>query len=180
MAIPLAAVVGILLARMSQYFKWMVHGGWILTTLASGCSILLATDTLTTGWMFLFLTAGLGHGLLLSSYTVLIHGLSEKESGLLSANPMLIPLFMRAWGMAAAVPVGGVVFLNILGRELEGIGLHSDLVNTARGYLVLMDQIGMPDQQRLAIKNASVLALRAVWEITAGVSVVGGISSLIL
>lgn len=184
MVITPAAVVGILLARQPQYSKWLITGGWLLTTLVGGCSILLNTDTPTVGWVFLFLIAGLGHGLLLSSYNIRIHGVSQdvSQDGIdtLSTRPMMVSLFMRAWGMAAAVPVGGVVFMNTLGKGLQNIGLHSSVVNSARGYLILANQISVPDDQRLAIQDATVLALQVVWEVVAGVSAVGGISSLML
>lgn len=82
--------------------------------------------------------------------------------------------------MATAVPVGGVVFLNIFGDGVHNIGLNMDLINTARGYTVLMGQIRITEGQREAIQDASVLALQVVWGVITSVAAVGGLSSAYL
>ncbi|KAJ5939774.1 hypothetical protein N7466_002908 [Penicillium verhagenii] len=179
-AVTPAAVVGILLANESKCSKWIISGGWILTTLAAGCSILLNSITPTVGWVVLFLTAGLGHGLLLSSYNIRVQNMPKIEESALSTKPVTMSLFMQAWGMAVAVPIGGVLFLTFFGNELQSIGLEWDLVNTARGYIVLMDQTLMSDGEREIIKDASASALQVVWEVIAGVAALGCISSIFL
>jgi hypothetical protein len=180
LAIIPAALVGIILARESQCSKWIISGGWFLMVLASGCSILLDSTTPTAGWVFLFFSAGLGHGLLLSSYNIRIHNIPKAEGTTLSTNPVTISNFMHAWGMAFAIPVGGVVFLNRFGYELQSIGLNHDLINTARGYVILMDRVRMAEGQRAAVQDASALALQAVWEVITAVAAIGGISSVFL
>ncbi|KAJ5546562.1 hypothetical protein N7494_004147 [Penicillium frequentans] len=179
-AVTPAAVVGILLANESKCSKWIISGGWILTTLAAGCSILLDRITPTVGWVILFLTLGLGHGLLISSYNIRVQSIPKNEEAALSTKPITISLFMRAWGMAVAVPIGGVLFLSCFGNELQSLGLDWDVINTARGYIVLMDQTQMSDGERDIIQDASASALQAVWEVIAGVSALGGISSIFL
>ncbi|KAJ6006141.1 hypothetical protein N7451_004085 [Penicillium sp. IBT 35674x] len=179
-AVTPAAVVGILLANESKCSKWIISGGWILTTLAAGCSILLDRITPTVGWVILFLTAGLGHGLLLSSYNIRVQSIPKNEEAALSTKPITISLFMRAWGMAVAVPIGGVLFLACFGNELQSLGLNWDVINTARGYIVLMGQTQMSDGERDIIKDASASALQVVWGVIAGVSALGGISSIFL
>lgn len=179
-AVTPAAVVGILLANESKCSKWIISGGWILTTLAAGCSILLDRITPTVGWVILLLTLGLGHGLLLSSYNIRVQSIPKNEEAALSTKPITISLFMRAWGMAVAVPIGGVIFLSCFGNGLQSLGLDWDVINTARGYIVLMDQTQMSDGERDIIKDASASALQVVWEVIAGVSALGGISSIFL
>ncbi|KAJ5697360.1 hypothetical protein N7488_011044 [Penicillium malachiteum] len=179
-AVVPAAIVGIILARESQCSKWIISSGWILTTLAAGCSILLNRITPTVAWVFLFLTAGLGHGLLLSSYNIRVHNIPKNDEAALSTKPITMSLFMRAWGMAFAVPIGGLIFLARFGCGLQNIGLEWGLINTARGYLILMDQVIKSDGESEAIKDASALALQVVWEVIAGVAALGGISSIFL
>ncbi|KAJ5745797.1 hypothetical protein N7520_010979 [Penicillium odoratum] len=175
-----AAVVGILLANEPKCSKWIISGGWILTALAAGCSILLNSITPTAGWVILFLTVGLGHGLLFSSYNIRVQSIPKNEDTALSTKPIAISLFMRAWGMAIAVPIGGILFLNFFGNELQSIGLEWDVINTARGYIILMDQTQMSDVERDVLKDASASALQVVWEVIAGVAALGGISSIFL
>lgn len=180
LALTPAAVVGIVLASEPQCSKYITSGGWVLTILASGCSILLDSNTPTVGWVFLFFAAGLGHGLLLASYNIEIHNMPKSEGKSFASKPIVLSNYMRAWGMAAAIPMGGVVFLNLFGDELQSLGLKRDLVNTANGYLVLMNQVQMSDDQRKAIQGASATALQIVWELITGVSAVGGLSSAFL
>ncbi|KAJ5995325.1 Major facilitator superfamily domain general substrate transporter [Penicillium waksmanii] len=175
-----AAVVGFVLARESQCAKWIISGGWVLTILASGCSILLDGATPTIGWVFLFFSMGLGHGLLLSSYNIRIQSIPKEEGTALSTMPIIVSNYMRTWGMAVAIPVGGVIFMNLFGRELHLAGLDRELINTAKGYIILMDQVKMSDEYRKAIKDAAALALQGTWEVITGVAAVGGISSAVL
>jgi len=82
--------------------------------------------------------------------------------------------------MAVAIPVGGAIFLNRFGYELQSIGLNYDLINTARGYVILMDQVKMAEGQREVVQAASSLALSVVWEVITGVAAIGGLSSAFL
>lgn len=181
LAVTPAALVGIILVKESQCSKYIIAGGWTLIILASACSILLNNATPTIGWVFLFFSAGLGHGLLLSSYNIRSYCvLKDDGDGAGSTQPITISNFMRAWGMAFAIPVGGVVFLNVFGDAVRRIGLNRGLINTARGYIILMSQARVIEGQRGAVQDASALALQAVWEVITVVAVVGGISSVFL
>lgn len=180
LALTPAALVGIVLAKDSRCSKWIISGGWILSILASGCSILLDSTTPTVGWVFLFFSAGLANGLLLSSYNVCIQSVPKDENASFATRPTTISNFMRAWGMAAAVPVGGVVFLNVFCDEVRNIGLNRDLINSARGYIALTDQVMVTEAQREAVEDALVLALQVVWGTITIAAALGGLSSAFL
>ncbi|KAJ5107349.1 Major facilitator superfamily domain general substrate transporter [Penicillium angulare] len=175
-----AAVVGILLARDSYCSKWIISGGWMLTTAIAGCSILLNSITPTVGWVMLLLTAGLGHGLLFSSYNIRIQNMPTNDKAAFSTQPTSISIFARTWGMAFAIPIGVLVFLTCFGNQLQIIGLSLDLTITSRGYLALMNQVIVSENEREAIKHGSVFALQVIWEVIAGVAAFGGISSIFL
>ncbi|KAJ5379112.1 Major facilitator superfamily domain general substrate transporter [Penicillium cosmopolitanum] len=160
LSIAPAAVVGVVLARESQCAKWIISGVGFL--------------------QFLLPDAQFCHGLLLSSYNIQIQSIPKEEGTALSTMPIIISNYMRTWGMAVAIPVGGVVFLSLFGRELHLAGLDRELINTAKGYIILMDQVKMPDEYREAIKDAAALALQGTWEVATGVAAVGGISSVVL
>ncbi|KAJ5782313.1 Major facilitator superfamily domain general substrate transporter [Penicillium paradoxum] len=181
-AIAPTAVVGVILARELRCTQWTISGGWILTVLASGCSILLDHTTPTVAWVFLLFTAGLGHGLLLSSYNVRVQNLPKDEDG--DSSPSILPTtmsyYIRAWGMAAAVPVGGVVLFNFFGYRLESVGMNRELVTTANGYLLLMKDVSMTVEQRDAVTFATVAAFQVLWGVITGVAGLGGISSAFL
>lgn len=176
-AIAPATVVGVILARELRCTQWIISGGWVLTALASGCSILLDSSTPTVAWVFLLFTAGLGHGLLLSSYNVRIQNLPKDGDGSLSTLPTTMSYYMRAWGMAVAVPVGGVVLLNCFGNGLANVELNRDIINSANGYLILMKHVSMTHEQREAVTMVSVAAFQAVWGLITSVAILGGISS---
>lgn len=180
LALTPAALVGITLAKDFRCSKWIVSSGWILITFTSVCSIALSSSTPTVGWIFHFFSAGLGHGLLLSSYNIRIQNVPKNEDTAFATRPITFSNFMRAWGMAAAVPVGGVVFLNTFGDEVHSMGLHRDLINTARGYIVLMGQVKVTEGQRRAIQDASALGFQSVWWVIMTIAAVGGVSSAFL
>ncbi|KAJ5496495.1 Major facilitator superfamily domain general substrate transporter [Penicillium fimorum] len=176
-AIAPATVVGIILAKELRCTQWIISGGWILTSLASGCSILLDSTTPTVAWVFLLFAAGLGHGLLLASYNVRIQNLPRDEDCSLSTLPTTMSYYMRAWGMAVAVPVGGVVLLNFFGNGLASVDLDRAIVNYANGHLILMKDVSMTSEQREAVTIVSVGAFQAVWDLITGVAILGGVSS---
>ena len=176
-AIAPATVVGILLARELRCTQWIISGGWVLTALVSGCSILLDNSTPTVAWVFLLFTAGLGHGLLLSSYNVRIHNLPKDEDCSSPTLPTTMSNYMRAWGMAVAVPVGGVVLLNCFRNGFATAGLDQNVINTTNGYLILMKEVSMTNEQREAVTVVSVAAFQAVWDFITGVAITGGITS---
>jgi len=180
LAIGPAAIVGVILARESRCTQWIISGGWILTVIASGCSILLDSTTPAVAWVFLLFTAGLGHGLLLSSYNVRIQNIPKDEDTPLSTLPTTMSYYMRAWGWAFAVPVGGVVLLNFLGDGLAEVGLNRDLLNSANGYLILMKEVSVTSEQRESVTIVSVAAFQVLWEVITGVAVLGGISAAFL
>lgn len=177
LAIAPATVVGVILARELRCTQWIISGGWVLTALASGCSILLDNSTPTVAWVFLLFTTGLGHGLLLSSYNVRIQNLPKDGDGSLSTLPTTMSYYMRGWGMAVAVPVGGVVLLNCFGNGLARVGLGRDIVSSTNGYLILMKDVSMTMNQRETITVVSVAAFQGVWDLVTGVAILGGVSS---
>ena len=149
-------------------------------TLAAGCSILLDMETPTIGWVILLFTAGLGHGLLMSGYNIHIHGIPEDERDTLATKPVQMSHFVRAWGLAFAVPVGSVVFLNLFDKELQTIVLLPVSMNSFNVNSNFTDPTFVSDIGRQAIGNPSTIALQVVWEVIVGVSAIGGISSLFL
>lgn len=85
--------------------------------------------------------------------------------------------YMRSWGMAVAVPIGGVVLLNRFANGFGSVEMNRDIVNSANGYLILMKDVSMTSRQREAVTIVSVAAFQAVWGLITGVAIFGGISS---
>lgn len=180
LAIGPVAIVGMILAREHECTQWIISGGWILTTLTSGCSILLDSSTPTIAWVLLLFTVGLGHGLLLSGYNVRVQNIPKDEDAPLSTLPATISYYARSWGWAFAVPVGGAVLLNLFGRGFTDVGLSESLTSSANGYLILTKDANMTPEQRANFGVASNSAFQALWGVITGAAVLGGISSAFL
>ncbi|CAG8195873.1 unnamed protein product [Penicillium salamii] len=180
LAIGPVAIVGMILAREKECTQWIISAGWILVVLTSGCSILLDSETPTIAWVLLLFTAGLGHGLLLSSYNVRVRNMPKDEDTPPSILPTTMAYYMRAWGWAFAIPVGGSVLLNSLGNGLADVGLNRSLINSANGHLMLMKDFTLADQQQEAVSIVSVAAFRTLWGVITGIAVLGGLSSAFL
>ncbi|EPS32295.1 hypothetical protein PDE_07255 [Penicillium oxalicum 114-2] len=177
LALTPAVVLGTVFASNLRFAKYFTSGGWALNILASGCSILLSRTTPIAGCIFILIAAGLGHGLLLASYNTKMHNMPGSGGKSFATKPVVVSSFLRAWGMTIAIPIGAMMLLNTFGHEFQRLGLSRDLINTTNGYLVLMDQVKMSHQDRVAIQNASANALHLVWEVMTGISALGGISS---
>ncbi|RGP63695.1 multidrug transporter [Fusarium sporotrichioides] len=112
---PAAVVVGLLIAKTGVYrpFIWV---GWTLVPLGMGLMMLLEKDTETFRWVLIYLTGGLGLGILYSAQAFAAQA-SASNTDLPFAASMYA--FCRSLGQGIGVAVGGVTFQNEFRKQIE-------------------------------------------------------------
>jgi len=112
---PASVVTGIIITITGKY-RWATWSGWVLFTFGTGLLILMRVDTSVPAWIFINLPAGVGAGMLFASMAMAVQASSTNED---MAWAVTMFAFLRAFGQAVGVAVGGVVFQNQLLKELE-------------------------------------------------------------
>ena len=110
---PAAIVVGIA-AVVTGTYRWSIWLGWTLTVLGLGLSYLLDIGTSKTVWISITLVTGLGTGVLFTGNSLGVQApASERDAG----SAVALSVFLRTFGQACGVAMGGVVFQNEIRRR---------------------------------------------------------------
>ncbi|KAK6002078.1 hypothetical protein QM012_001716 [Aureobasidium pullulans] len=113
-------------------YQWAIWLGWMLFTLGMGVMIQLQPDTPTVAYIFMFICAGTGLGLLFNSLSAAIQAISPTKD-VAYASSMFA--FMRSLGLCLGVSIGGTIFQNFLERRLEHYSLSPQIANQAQAYI---------------------------------------------
>ncbi|KAE8350835.1 major facilitator superfamily domain-containing protein [Aspergillus coremiiformis] len=162
--------------RRPQLPPWVARLGWVCTIAATGCSILLNSSIPTLGWVFIFMTAGLGYALLILGYNISIQvhalqlypGREDGERAKVSTSSVLMYSILRTWGMCIAIPISGTIIFSPLSAR--------DMPDLFIGYIARHPAASLPPDERDAYADA----LQVLWKGYTGIAAVGGISSLFL
>ncbi|KAH0136855.1 MFS general substrate transporter, partial [Aureobasidium melanogenum] len=113
--VPISGLTGAAITRVGSY-QWAIWLGWVLSTLGMGVMVKLHPDTSTVAYVFMFICAGTGLGLLFNSLSAAIQAISPTKD-VAYASSMFA--FMRSLGLCLGVSIGGTIFQNFLERRLE-------------------------------------------------------------
>ncbi|KAL5599971.1 hypothetical protein FOVSG1_007783 [Fusarium oxysporum f. sp. vasinfectum] len=112
---PAAVIVGLLIAKTGTY-RPFIWAGWVLVPIGMGLMLLLDNHTETFRWVLIYLTGGLGLGILYSAQAFAAQA-SASNSDLPFAACFYA--FCRSLGQGIGVAVGGVTFQNEFRKQVE-------------------------------------------------------------
>lgn len=167
-AVPTSGIVGPMIARVGSY-RWAIWSGWTVNTLALGLLTLLNTDTPTFAWVLLFITAGLGQGILFIAHSVACQA-ACKQKDAAHANAMYS--FMRSLGLCLGVSLGATIFQNYLAPRLIDAGVPVDIAASAETYLHTLKTMA-DSPAKSAIYAAFARALQLLFATMCGISGLG-------
>lgn len=154
--IPTAVVVGATITRTGS-FRWAIWTGWGLATLATGVTISWSRHTGTGGWVVVLIVLGVGHGLLLNALNCASQAVSlPGDEGAAAA----MYAFLRSFGMAVGVGVGGSIFQNVMQAKLSALHLPPSIAANAEAYLAVLREMGH-DRESLGQRDAVIAAYTA-------------------
>lgn len=155
--VPAAVVVGRLITRTGS-FRWAIWSGFLLTTLAAGLTIMWDAQTGTAAWVVIFIVMGLGHGLVLNALNVASQAVAFAGD---EAAAIAMYSFMRNFGMAVGVGLGGTIFQNIMKQKLIALALPREIAAQSEAYIAVLHQLGDTPERR-AVTSAYVAGFRGV------------------
>ncbi|KAF4472361.1 multidrug transporter [Fusarium albosuccineum] len=161
---PAAVVVGLLIAKTGAYrpFIWI---GWALVPLGMGLMMLLEKDTETFKWVLIYLTGGLGLGILYSAQAFAAQAGASNSDLPFAAS---LYAFCRSLGQGIGVAVGGVTFQNELRKQIEKseqFAPKADEWAKDASALVQIIKKASPSMQEMkdTIVGGYIKGLRTVW-----------------
>ncbi|KAK8002396.1 hypothetical protein PG989_002115 [Apiospora arundinis] len=137
--VPGSIITGALVTRLNNY-RWAIWIGWVLCAVGSGLTVLWDLDTPVWQWVITLIIVGLGHGAILNAQNFATQAMCKPgEEG--AAAGMYG--FVRQFGTAVGVGIGGSAFQNVMAKKLEWEGLPSSLADNAEAFVETLRK--MPD-----------------------------------
>lgn len=166
--VPTSGIVGPVIARVGS-FRWAVYSGWIVNTAALGVLIKLDVDTPTVAWVFMFIFAGIGQGLLFIAHSVASQAACEQKD---AAHAMSMYSFMRSLGLCLGVSLGGTILQNLLRTRLMAKGLDVAIAQRTEGFAYILKS--MPDgTDKTMIVAAYAWSFQMLFATLCGISALG-------
>lgn len=144
--VPTAVVVGAVITRTAAY-RWAIWSGWVIATLAAGLTIMWDAQTSTAVWVAVLVLLGLGHGLLLNSLNCACQAASAPGD---EGAAVAMYAFLRSFGMAVGVGVGGSIFQNVMALKLRALNLPESIARDAEGYVTVLKAMKTGDASGFA------------------------------
>lgn len=173
--VPVSGIVGPIIARVGSY-RWAVWSGWVVNTLALGILILLDVDTPTLAWVFMFLTAGIGQGLLFIAHSVASQAACQQKD---AAHATSMYSFFRSLGLCLGVALGGTIFQNFFKHHSHESHLPTIVADNAEGFAHMLR--GLSDSpEKLAIVNNYAWSFQMLFATLCGISGLGLLVSCVI
>lgn len=173
--VPASIIVGVLITRFGR-FRWAVWSGWVVTTLGHGLMIMWDENTSTPAWAAILVIVGVGHGLILNAQNFATQAIALPGD---EAQAAAMYAFLRSFGMALGVGVGGSVFQNVMMIRLDDYGLPDTIARNAETYIHLVwsqPRTAESDQ----IIDSFVYGFRGVYGLLCAIAGVGLLSSFFI
>lgn len=173
--VPSSIVAGIFITRYNNY-RWPIWSGWVTCTV--GCALMCTWDknTHVAVWVISLMILALGHGQTLNAQNFAAQAICAAGD---EAHAAATYAFMRHFGMALGVGIGGATFQNVMARKLALLGLPTAIAANASGFLPLLHAMpASPVKDDLIA--AYVYGLRGVNWVYLGISAVAFCVSLLV
>jgi hypothetical protein len=145
--------------------------------LGSALLIFLNTTIQAFNWILIFLVSGLGHGLLFSPLSLAAEATSDSEDPVSAASMFT---FARGLGISVGVAMGGSIFQNSLGSYLLSARLPLKNASDAAALVLELWKTPVSLNHHLELVSAYAGASQIVFEVMAGVALLGGVVSLLI
>ncbi|KAI8628044.1 major facilitator superfamily transporter [Xylariaceae sp. FL1651] len=132
-------ICGRLVTRYNNY-RWPVCIGWLVASIGAGLFIIWPYNNSAGVWVVTYLIIGTGQGAVLNAQNFASQAMCKKGD---EAAAAAMYAFVRQFGMALGVGVGGTAFQNVMAIKLRQLGLPVDIAKQAESYISVLHT--MPD-----------------------------------
>ncbi|OLN95815.1 putative MFS-type transporter C1399.02-like protein 1 [Colletotrichum chlorophyti] len=174
--VPASIITG-RLVTMTNNYRYPIWVGWSLASVASGLMLLWDAATPAKVWAPTLVLLGLGHGAILNAQNVASHAIcDEGDEGVAAA----MYAFLRQFGMALGVGIGGSTFQNVMLLKLENYGPLASGAQGGKQAAAAMLSTSADADVRSKILDAYIYGLRGVYGLHVGASGAALLMSLLI
>ncbi|KAG8169613.1 hypothetical protein KVR01_000358 [Diaporthe batatas] len=173
--VPGSIITGVLITRWNGY-RWPIWSGWVVTTIACGLSTMWDADTSIGIWVVTLILLGFGHGAVLNAQNFASQAICNDGE---EAAAAAMYGFLRHFGTALGVGIGGSAFQNIMALKLSWTDLPdgAEIAKNAEAFIVqLLEMPASP--QKTTIVDGYVFGFQGVYRVYLGISAVAFLISL--
>ncbi|KAL9034887.1 MAG: hypothetical protein Q9214_006839, partial [Letrouitia sp. 1 TL-2023] len=166
---PVSIVSGVVSSNLGRY-RWAIWLSWSITTLGCGLLCLLSPSTSVPAFVFLNVPVSIGTGMSFNSMSLAIQAAGRPQD---AAHSITFYSFIRVFGQALGVAVGGVVFQNQIQNKLNA---YPSLAPMAREYskdataLVGIIQKTEDSIEKTQLVQAYADSIKMIWVVMAALS----------
>ncbi|KAK9425390.1 putative Major facilitator superfamily domain-containing protein [Seiridium unicorne] len=174
--VPGSIITGRLVTRYNNY-RYFIWVGWAVATLNTILAVLWKFVNVTTAvWVVTFIIFGLGQGMILNSQQFATQAMCRPGD---EGHAASMYLFLRQFGAAIGVGVGGSVFQNVMAIKLDWEGLDTQIANEAESYVLVLHSMPDGDPTKEKFLDAYRYGFGGVFDVYLGVAAVALILSLV-
>lgn len=173
--VPASIITGLLITRFNGY-RWPIWAGWVVLTIGCGLTTMWGTHTHIGVWVITLIILGFGHGSILNAQNFASQAICvDGEEGAAAA----MYGFMRHFGTALGVGIGGTTFQNVMALKLRWLGLSTEIAKNAEAFISqLVAMPAGPDKSQ--ILASYVYGFKGVFRVYLGISGVAFFVSLLI
>ncbi|KAI1077036.1 major facilitator superfamily transporter [Whalleya microplaca] len=170
-ALLTVTVAGIVSGRLVTHFnnyRWPMCVGWLIGSIGAGLFLVWSSDDRAVIWLITYLLSGLGQGTVLNAQNFASQAMCQPGD---EAAAAAMYAFVRQFGMALGVGVGGTAFQNVMALKLEWQGLPTEIAKQAEAYIAVLH--ALPDgDYKTAILDSYKFGFTGVYSVYLGLCVV--------
>ncbi|KAI0432448.1 major facilitator superfamily transporter [Xylaria sp. FL1042] len=175
LAVTTAGIVsGRLVTRYNNY-RWAICIGWFVATAGSCLLLIWHHNDAAPIWVATYLIAGVGHGAVLNAQNFASQAMCQHGDEAAAAS---MYAFVRQFGMALGVGIGGTAFQNIMANSLRSTGLPVEIAKQAESYISVLHSLPAGDYKD-KVMEAYKCGFTGVYSFYLSISVMAFVISLI-
>ncbi|KAI0205955.1 major facilitator superfamily transporter [Astrocystis sublimbata] len=138
LAVPVAGIIcGRLVTRYNHY-RLPINVGWLVASIGAGIFLVWPHDDSIYVWIITYFVIGIGQGAILNAQNFASQA-SCKHGDEAAAASMYA--FVRQFGMALGVGIGGTTFQNVMTIKLRSLGLPVEIAQEAESYISILHRL---------------------------------------
>ncbi|RWA14417.1 hypothetical protein EKO27_g686 [Xylaria grammica] len=165
-------VCGRLVTRYNNY-RWAVCIGWFVASIGAGMFLIWPHNDTAAVWVITYLVIGMGQGAILNAQNFASQAMCKQGDEAAAAS---MYAFVRQFGMALGVGIGGTTFQNIMSIKLRWLGLPVEIAKQAESYISVLHKLPAGDYKD-NVMEAYKYGFTGLYSFYLGISVVAFVIS---
>ncbi|KAF8520682.1 MFS general substrate transporter [Gautieria morchelliformis] len=176
-SVPLTAIIGGTSVKIVQRYRPQIWTGWCLQLIGLSLLTLVKLETPSSWAIGCCVVYGTGAGI---NYAAQVYPVQAPLPVSANAHALAFFSFLRSFAGVWGVTIGGAILQNELRHRLPEAFLSQFPQGVAITYAVIPQIRDLPEPLKDEVRQAFVDSLRLIWNVMAGISGLGLLSTLLM